>query len=407
MSWMDSWSRPANHQATPAPFYLIPRPEPTPYCRSCGRVISARKSEASKGTSTFAIYCSARCRTNKLGQLDREIERVFVRYLNGEESLPAKKRLAKIGGDLRVVVPCDVVEARIFGHGLDGDKGPKRKERAAQAAAADRETRQLRDPGIDLDKEGDAHVSADIPDYDAIARMAVRSGTRSRPAQSGEAKARPTGGVGEGDVDTLSTQQGGPGVTKCKDWSWVTPEVFTVGEASGAVWVPPEPLVLPARGRAPAGGGFDEGVDAQKLTPLFYPATAVPVRMAGVATMTLLGLTGGASRRHSIRVVGVKRRCRGGRSRAIGVTRKRNAAERQQSAPEIASSHRVSPVLFRLRYLERQTRGPILPASPVRTLHQNATVSRNFWALNKIMTSTVGANCRRAELGDRYSYSGI
>lgn len=41
MSWMDSWSRPSKHQATPAPYYLLPGGESTPYCRSCGRVIGA------------------------------------------------------------------------------------------------------------------------------------------------------------------------------------------------------------------------------------------------------------------------------------------------------------------------------------------------------------------------------
>lgn len=40
MSWMDSWSRPSKSQATPPPLYLLPGGEATPYCRSCGRVIS-------------------------------------------------------------------------------------------------------------------------------------------------------------------------------------------------------------------------------------------------------------------------------------------------------------------------------------------------------------------------------
>jgi hypothetical protein len=39
MSWMDSWSRPSKHQATPAPYYLLPGGEDTPYCKTCGRVI--------------------------------------------------------------------------------------------------------------------------------------------------------------------------------------------------------------------------------------------------------------------------------------------------------------------------------------------------------------------------------
>lgn len=39
MSWMDSWSRPNKSQATPAPYYLLPGGESTPYCKTCGRVI--------------------------------------------------------------------------------------------------------------------------------------------------------------------------------------------------------------------------------------------------------------------------------------------------------------------------------------------------------------------------------
>ena len=39
MSWMDSWSRPQKSQATPAPYYLLPGGESTPYCKTCGRVI--------------------------------------------------------------------------------------------------------------------------------------------------------------------------------------------------------------------------------------------------------------------------------------------------------------------------------------------------------------------------------
>ena len=39
MSWMDSWSRPNKTQATPAPYYLLPGGESTPYCKTCGRVI--------------------------------------------------------------------------------------------------------------------------------------------------------------------------------------------------------------------------------------------------------------------------------------------------------------------------------------------------------------------------------
>ena len=38
MSWMDSWSRPLANSKVPAPYYLAN--QDTPYCRSCGRVMS-------------------------------------------------------------------------------------------------------------------------------------------------------------------------------------------------------------------------------------------------------------------------------------------------------------------------------------------------------------------------------
>jgi hypothetical protein len=37
--WTGNWSRPTKHQATPAPYYLLPGGEDTPYCKTCGRVI--------------------------------------------------------------------------------------------------------------------------------------------------------------------------------------------------------------------------------------------------------------------------------------------------------------------------------------------------------------------------------
>ena len=45
MSWMDSWSRPTKSQATPAPYYLLPGGELTPYCKTCGRVIGESYAE--------------------------------------------------------------------------------------------------------------------------------------------------------------------------------------------------------------------------------------------------------------------------------------------------------------------------------------------------------------------------
>ncbi|KAF2645138.1 hypothetical protein P280DRAFT_466375 [Massarina eburnea CBS 473.64] len=118
MSWMDSWSRPSKSQATPPPLYLTNAS--VPYCHSCGRVISQRRTqttqtktqatnahsrtkskskkktqkeaeedmstdtEAGKGKKQQEIkYCSARCRNTKPGALDRKIEAVFVALLDG------------------------------------------------------------------------------------------------------------------------------------------------------------------------------------------------------------------------------------------------------------------------------------------------------------------------------------
>lgn len=186
MSWMDSWSRPSKHQATPAPYYLLPSNESTPYCKSCGRVISARKSgAAAKASDTPVKYCSARCRNSKPGKLDREIEKTFVRFLKEEESLPPGARTERVKGDRRILVPCDVVQAHVFGDGADGEKGaPKKKDRTVRGEPQEDEQEQARDSGVDFDVDGEAIVDSSQADYDVIARMSIRSGTRVRPAQS-------------------------------------------------------------------------------------------------------------------------------------------------------------------------------------------------------------------------------
>ncbi|KAK7414036.1 hypothetical protein QQX98_007068 [Neonectria punicea] len=133
MSWMDSWSRPSKHQATPAPFYLLPDGESTPYCKSCGRVISSRKGDASKGSSKAAQpsvkYCSARCRTHKPGKLDREIEKAFTHFLTAGESATAGKKPQRAKGESRVLVLCDQVQAHVFGNGPDVEGPPSKKNR--------------------------------------------------------------------------------------------------------------------------------------------------------------------------------------------------------------------------------------------------------------------------------------
>lgn len=234
MSWMDSWSRPSKHQATPAPFYLTPGGEATPYCHSCGRVISSRRTDKTTGTTTTADtenqstvvkYCSSRCRSHKPGKLDREIESVFVGFLNGtvegagrdgeqgsgsspkrEKAFKGKKGAAgggggkkNIKGDVRILVSCDEVERHIFGRENDGDTAgsassgsqhgdeethadpnghgdshPALNKQTANPPYDDHSTGTLEDPTSPT-----GHIDGDI-----LARMAVRSGTRIRPPQS-------------------------------------------------------------------------------------------------------------------------------------------------------------------------------------------------------------------------------
>ncbi|KAK7913824.1 hypothetical protein PG985_011527 [Apiospora marii] len=177
MSWMDSWSRPAKSQATPAPYYLLPGGEATPYCHACGRVIGQRKqvhgqlnqhnkggdnTEGAVGSGTAVKYCSSRCRGRKPGKLDREIEGVFVRFLLGEEvagkdgdgkdeaaatagaaeadvkdfgwaadkpkqsskgNKHQQRNNKKIKGDARILVSCSMVEDAVFAHHREQEEG--------------------------------------------------------------------------------------------------------------------------------------------------------------------------------------------------------------------------------------------------------------------------------------------
>ncbi|PSN66746.1 hypothetical protein BS50DRAFT_573558 [Corynespora cassiicola Philippines] len=153
MSWMDSWSRPSKHAATPPPLYLTSS-DPIPYCHSCGRVISQRKS-TSKSAQPVK-YCSARCRNNKPGPVDRKIESVFAQLLNGasvdslvqgaeggpvQEVIPdkpkekghKKSKSKTIKGDPRRIVECDTVQSVVFQRAKDPDKVyGRRKNRAAR-----------------------------------------------------------------------------------------------------------------------------------------------------------------------------------------------------------------------------------------------------------------------------------
>lgn len=240
MSWMDSWSRPSKHQATPAPYYLLPGGESTPYCRTCGRVISSRKADKAVGaggstgaTSSAGVakYCSARCRSNKPGRLDREIEAAFVRFLSGAEDLSSatagdgegvaaaaggsggkkkkgghSSKTAK--GDRRILVPCDAVQAYVFKPPQQDDDGTASTTSTEhqQPSTTDTKEHSNRDSAIDLTPEPTPDYTQTLPpapstnpeddfsptaanpeitiDHDALARLSVRSGTRVRPAQS-------------------------------------------------------------------------------------------------------------------------------------------------------------------------------------------------------------------------------
>ncbi|KAI2623499.1 hypothetical protein GGS26DRAFT_593591 [Hypomontagnella submonticulosa] len=197
MSWMDSWSRPGKSQATPAPFYLLPGGESTPYCRSCGRVINSRRANGSDSKGTNApSYCSQRCRNTKPRKLDREIEATFVRMLSGEgdgdgtrqggNPEPKAKK-----GDQRIIVYCDDVEKAVFGDHADPEKTfGRRKNRASRVIQGGNDEDNDRVPSEEVvrDEDGDSAVALDDEDTssvdgDVLARMAVRSGTRIRPPQ--------------------------------------------------------------------------------------------------------------------------------------------------------------------------------------------------------------------------------
>lgn len=214
MSWMDSWSRPSKHQSVPAPFYLLPGGETTPYCHSCGRVISSRRKTQPSGQDdagkTPVKYCSASCRGRKPGKVDREIEAVFLRFLQGEEKPSSldeggkRAQKSKKGsggkrtkGDQRLLISCDDVEKAFFGPtdeegstagsgSEDNHEGEGQGEKVIATGTAlggtSSEPRDMvHNSGTLIDPIEDA---APYIDGDFLARMSVRSGTRIRPPQS-------------------------------------------------------------------------------------------------------------------------------------------------------------------------------------------------------------------------------
>ncbi|SLM39528.1 hypothetical protein LPUS_10088 [Lasallia pustulata] len=207
MSWMDSWSRPSKHAVIPPPLYLLPGGEATPYCHSCGRVIDSRKSQTSK-SKTVVKYCSERCKHNKPGGIDRQIEDTFVALLNGNEPpqlstsadpeavpKPPKPPPKKKGkGDPRVTITCSTVEVLVFGSRHHPDKVFGRKKNRARRGVADEEEWKSVDmePGApsaepdtgDTASEGSPRQSEELP----------------RGSDGGDNGARPSALFGAGKV---------------------------------------------------------------------------------------------------------------------------------------------------------------------------------------------------------------
>lgn len=215
MSWMDSWSRPSKHQSVPAPFYLLSGGETTPYCHSCGRVINSRRKgqqslKDDAESKTPVKYCSASCRSRKPGRIDREIEAVILRFLQGEEKPSpldeSSKRTQKskkgsggkrAKGDQRLLISCDDVENFVFGPtdgggstagsgSEDSHEGESEGESGnvtgtAPEAASSAPQSMVHNSGTLIDPTEDA---APYVDGDVLARMSIRSGTRIRPPQS-------------------------------------------------------------------------------------------------------------------------------------------------------------------------------------------------------------------------------
>lgn len=167
-----------------------------------------RKSHAANTANSPPKYCSSRCRSRKPGKVDRQIEDAFVKLLAGEGDLPSSNNAGSGGGkekghkkkkgDSRILVSCDEVEKHVFGDHSDPNKAFGRRRNRARRGAPDEEEWK----SVDMMSDEEITVSdastveegsvphdvknvkvVDTTDGDLLARMAVRSGTRIRPAQ--------------------------------------------------------------------------------------------------------------------------------------------------------------------------------------------------------------------------------
>ncbi|GAB7325222.1 hypothetical protein MBLNU13_g09292t2 [Cladosporium sp. NU13] len=167
--------------------------ESTPYCKTCGRVIGARKTDASRNT-TPAKYCSSRCKSRKPGALDRRIEEAFVAQLEGKElptpdseklgevvhiedaqrtgreqisSRDSKKGKKRPKGDSRVLVSCTTVEILVFGDRFDPEKTAGRKRDRAKRGLPDAEEW----TSVDMTDDPVAEEDKEVVDGDLLAQV--------------------------------------------------------------------------------------------------------------------------------------------------------------------------------------------------------------------------------------------
>ncbi|KAI0996038.1 hypothetical protein K3495_g12143 [Podosphaera aphanis] len=129
--------RPSKHIKFPPPLYLSSPGTRIPYCHTCGRVNSPRRSHQSADPSTPVKFCSDRCRRSKPGPLDLQIEDAFVALLENQMEQYVSKygepeghgfdrnklKLDRLRADRRIkhhhrqpksIVFCSEVEAMVF-----------------------------------------------------------------------------------------------------------------------------------------------------------------------------------------------------------------------------------------------------------------------------------------------------
>ena len=126
-------------------------------------------------------YCSDRCRSRRIGPLDRKIESIIVALLDdidpsGIEKTAARSRVVK--GDPRLIVTCDEIEEIVYGSRFDPLKTPGRlKNRKARGLPE-------KDEGsVDADTANGTSVDLDDTfDEDEHTAESVRDGGSAAPS---------------------------------------------------------------------------------------------------------------------------------------------------------------------------------------------------------------------------------